>query len=380
MTAVAAFGPGRVNLIGEHTDYNDGLCLPFAIARGVTVHAEAIEGARVRGARRGPRRGRRLRGRRPRARQRGLARLRPRDGGRAGRGRPRGRRRASGIAGDLPRGSGLSSSAALSTALALALLALADEPEGDRRELASLCSRVENDWVGAQTGLLDQFAALFGREGHALRLDCRDLSIEPVALDLRGWTLAVASSGHEHVHAGSGYNDRRAECRAACEALGIASLRDAPPDAPDRLPAPLDRRVRHVLSENARVEAAVRALRDGDLAGLGALLDASHASLRDDYEVSVDAVERTVARLKDAGAAGARIVGGGFGGSVLALFPARERPRPTTRSLVEAAGPSSGGAASHLGWRSPGARGDRYFRFGLPPRARPSATCRGQRA
>ena len=127
-----------------------------------------------------------------------------------------------------PRGSGLSSSAALSTALALALLALADEPEGDRRELARLCSRVENDWVGAQTGLLDQLAALFGREGHALRLDCRDLSIEPVALDLRGWTLAVAPSGHEHVHAGSGYNDRRAECRAACEALGIASLRDAP--------------------------------------------------------------------------------------------------------------------------------------------------------
>ena len=169
------------------------------------------------------------------------------------------------IAGDLPRGSGLSSSAALSTALALALLALADEPEGDRRELARLCSRVENDWVGAQTGLLDQLAALFGQEGHALRLDCRDLSIEPVALDLRGWTLAVAPSGHEHVHAGSGYNDRRAECRAACEALGIASLRDAPPDAPDRLPAPLDRRVRHVLSENARVEAAVAALRDGDL-------------------------------------------------------------------------------------------------------------------
>ena len=124
---------------------------------------------------------------------------------------------------------------------------------------------MENDWVGAQTGLLDQLAALFGQEGHALRLDCRDLSIEPVALDLRGWTLAVAPSGHEHVHAGSGYNDRRAECRAACEALGIASLRDAPADAPDRLPAPLDRRVRHVLSENARVEAAVAALRDGDL-------------------------------------------------------------------------------------------------------------------
>jgi galactokinase len=243
------------------------------------------------------------------------------------------------IAGDLPRGSGLSSSAALSTALALALLALAGEPEGDRRELARLCSRVENAWVGAQTGLLDQLSALFGREGHALRLDCRDLSIEPVALDLRGWTLAVAPSGHEHVHAGSGYNDRRAECRAACEALGIASLRDAPPDAPEHLPAPLDRRVRHVLSENARVEATVAALRDGDLERVGTLLDASHASLRDDYEVSVDAVERTVARLKDAGAVGARIVGGGFGGSVLALFPPGAA-LPQDALVVEPAGPA----------------------------------------
>ena len=229
--------------------------------------------------------------------------------------------------------------AALSTALALALLALAGDAEGDRRELAKLCSRVENDWVGAETGLLDQLAALFGRAGHALRLDCRDLSLEPVALDLRGWTLAVAPSGHEHSHAGSGYNERRAECRAACEALGIGSLRDAPADAPDRLPAPLDRRVRHVLSENARVDAAVRALREGDLEELGALLDASHASLRDDYEVSVDAVERTVTRCKDAGAVGARIMGGGFGGSVLALFrPGATAPDDAT--VVEPAGPA----------------------------------------
>ena len=163
---------------------------------------------------------------------------------------------------------------------------------------------MENDWVGAETGLLDQLAALFGREGQALRLDCRDLSIEPIALDLRGWTLAVAPSGHEHTHAGSGYNERRAECRAACDALGIGSLRDAPADAPERLPAPLDRRVRHVLSENARVDAAVAALGDGDLDALGALLDASHASLRDDYEVSVDAVERTVTRLQGRGRGG----------------------------------------------------------------------------
>jgi galactokinase len=335
--AAVAFGPGRVNLIGEHTDYNDGLCLPFAIERGVTVRAEAIEGDLV------------------------LAYAddlgeddefpvadpgRDADGWRAFVRGTFGELAAAGhgvgatrlrISGDVPRGSGLSSSAALSTALALALLALGGEGAGDRRELARLCSRVENDWVGAQTGLLDQLAALFGREGHALRLDCRDLAIEPVPLDLHGWTLAVAPSGHEHVHAGSGYNERRAECRAACAALGIATLRDAPADAPSRLPPPLDRRVRHVLTENTRVDAAVAALRSGDLPALGALLDASHASLRDDYEVSVEAVERTVDRLKQAGAAGARIVGGGFGGSVLALFPPDATPPPDA-TTVEPAG------------------------------------------
>jgi galactokinase len=319
--AVVAFGPGRVNLIGEHTDYNDGLCLPFAIARGVTVRAEALDGGRVL-ARAGdldedddfeaaaP----------PRGAEGWRAFVRGTVAELAVAGHAVAGARVA-IAGDVPRGSGLSSSAALSTALALALIELAGEAEGDRRDLARLCSRVENEWVGAQTGLLDQLAALFGRAGHALRLDCRDLSIEEVPLELRGWTLAVADSGHEHTHAGSGYNERRAECARAAELLGIASLRDAGSDAPERLPAPLDRRVRHVLSENARVEEAVAALRAGDLEALGALLDASHRSLRDDYEVSVPAVEATVARLEEAGAAGARIVGGGFGGSVLALFP-----------------------------------------------------------
>jgi len=331
--AVVAFGPGRVNLLGEHTDYNDGLCLPFAIARGVTVRGQALAGGQVEAHAADLGEDDAFAAATPSRDAEGWrAFVRGTVGELSAAGHAIGGARLH-IAGDVPRGSGLSSSAALSTALALALLALAGEEADDRRELARLCSRVENDWVGAQTGLLDQLAALFGREGHALRLDCRDLSIEPVALDLRGWTLAVAPSGHEHVHAGSGYNERRAECRAACEALGIASLRDAPPDAPAALPAPLNRRVRHVLSENARVESAVAALRDGDLAELGALLDASHASLRDDYEVSVDAVERTVARLKDAGAAGARIVGGGFGGSVLALFPPATAPPPQATAV-----------------------------------------------
>jgi galactokinase len=351
--AVAAFGPGRVNLLGEHTDYNDGLCLPFAIARGVNVRAETIEGDRVLAHADDLDEDDDFPAADPARDAEGWRAFVRGTVGELGRaGHAVGGTRLS-IAGDVPRGAGLSSSAALSTGLALALLALGDEsragraasdpaagdPAFDRRELARLCSRVENDWVGAQTGLLDQLAALFGRAGHVLRLDCRDLSIEEVALDLKGWTLAVAPSGHEHVHAASGYNQRRAECREAAELLGVASLRDASSDAPDRLPEPLNRRVRHVLTENARVDAAVAALRDGDLACLGGLIDASHASLRDDYEVSVDAVERTVERLKAAGAAGARIMGGGFGGSVLALFAPDAQP-PEDATKVEPAGPA----------------------------------------
>ena len=198
---------------------------------------------------------------------------------------------------------------------------MAGEPEGDRLALARLCSRAEREWTGADTGLLDQVAVLLARAGHALRVDFRDLSIETVPLDLRGWRLAVAPSGASHDHATSGYNARRAECRAACLGLGIASLRDADPDDAARLREPLAGRVRHVVSENARVDAGVRALVEGDMERLGALLDASHASLRDDYDVSVPEVEALVRDLKHAGAAGARIHGGGFGGAVLALFP-----------------------------------------------------------
>jgi galactokinase len=226
------------------------------------------------------------------------------------------------ITGTLARGSGLSSSAALEVALCLALLGLAGaDGDADRLALARLCSRVENDWVGANTGLLDQTAALLGREGQALRIDFRGVHVTPVPLDLGEWRLATIDSGEAHSHAGSGYNERRAECAQACERLGIATLRDARADALGDLPAVLARRVRHVLEENARVERTVAALHDGDLAAVGRLLDASHASLRDLYEASTDAVDRTVAAMRAAGAAGARMVGGGFGGHVLALLP-----------------------------------------------------------
>ena len=224
------------------------------------------------------------------------------------------------VSGDVPRGSGLSSSAALETALCLALLGVAGAEEPDRVELAKLCSRVENDWVGAETGLLDQLASLLGAEGHALRIDFATLAIERVPLDLRGWQLVTVDSGAAHEHAASGYNERRAECEAAAHELGVTTLSEATLDSAERLPEPGRRRARHVLTENARVDATVDALRAGDLEAVGRLLDASHASLRDDYDSSVEEVEAAVERLKRAGAVGARMMGGGFGGAVLALL------------------------------------------------------------
>jgi galactokinase len=320
-----AFAPGRVNLIGEHTDYNDGLCLPFAVGMGVTVeardspdgtmHAHALDlDEHDAFAPDEPQ---------PAAGWRAFVRGIVAELAAAGHAlRPA----SLTITGDIPRGSGLSSSAALEVALALALLGHSGAEEPDRRQLAKLCSRVETTWVGAQTGLLDQLASLFAHAGQAIRLDTRTLTIDPVPLELGRWRLVTVNSGSEHTHAGSGYNQRRDECRRACALLGIESLRDAGDADAERLPSPLDRRIRHVIEENRRVDAAVAALEHRDLRALGRLLDASHASLRDLYEVSVPAVEATVAQLHAAGAAGARIVGGGFGGSVLALFPPSVTP------------------------------------------------------
>jgi galactokinase len=223
------------------------------------------------------------------------------------------------IEGDLPQRVGLSSSAALCVALALALYGAAGTEPPRPVRLARLCSRVESEWAGQDTGLLDQLASLLGEEGRALRLDMRTLEARPVELNLDGHVLATLDSGASRSLAASGYNERREECRRALELLGLESLRDA--DDASGLPAPLDARLRHVISENERVDAAVAALEGGEPAALGALLNESHASLRDDYEVSVPEVERAVAACMDAGALGARIMGGGFGGSVLALFP-----------------------------------------------------------
>jgi galactokinase len=318
---VTAFAPGRVNLIGEHTDYNQGLALPFAIADGVTVRGGALAEARIDA----------LAEDLDERDSFSLAEVSSAEGWRGFVRGAAGELARSGvslrgtslsISGTVPRGAGLSSSAALEVALALALLAVAEAPEPDRLELARLCSRIENDWVGAQTGLLDQIASLFGSADHALVVDFRSLDVRPVALSLGDFKLVVLDSGEEHTHAGSGYNERRAECAEAASQLGLDSLRDAKLSDVERLPAPLSLRARHVITENDRVSEAVEALERGDLEELGRLLDASHASLRDCYEVSTEAVEDAVARCKEAGAIGARIMGGGFGGSVLALLPA----------------------------------------------------------
>jgi galactokinase len=309
-----------VNLIGEHTDYNEGLALPFAIAAGVTVRATATADRRIRAralnldeedefALTDP----------PRA-----------PGWRAFvRGVVAELQRAGfplvgaelEIGSDLALGAGLSSSAALEVALCLALLALAGAADADRTDLALLCARAETDWVGAQTGLLDQLASLYGAPETALLIDFQTLELDPVPLALEGgWRLVLLDSGERHANASSAYNERRAECARACELLGVGSLRATSWDALERLPEPLQRRARHVLGENDRVKDMVSALRAGEPAAAGPLLNASHASLRDQYEVSTAAVERAVAKLLGAGAAGARIVGGGFGGQVLGLF------------------------------------------------------------
>src|SRR3954449_1352665 len=192
-----AYAPGRVNLIGEHTDYNGGLSLPFAIAGGVTVSALAGGDGVVVDA--------------PGAEvfARGVAAELGVEGG----------LRLS-IASDLPIGAGLSSSAALCVALCLAIAG-----EQDPLEIAKLCSRVENEWVGAQTGLLDQLASLLGRAGHALRIDFRSLEVEPVPLELGDWRLVTVDSGETRELGASGYNERRAECAEAARLLGVETLR-----------------------------------------------------------------------------------------------------------------------------------------------------------
>jgi len=333
-----AFAPGRVNLIGEHTDYNEGLALPFAISDGVTVHARAIPANRIEAFARDLDARDRFELGRPapaakgwRAFIHGAAAELAKTGVSV-----RGTRLE--IYGTVPRGAGLSSSAALEVALTLALIAVAGAEQPPKTELAKLCSRVENEWVGAQTGLLDQLASLCGERERALRIDFRALDVQPVLLELGDFKLVTLDSGERHANAASGYNERRSQCAQARDELGLESLRDATLEMAAELPRPLRQRVEHVVTENERVSSTVAALERRDLEAVGGLLDASHASLRDCYEVSTPAVERAVERCREAGAIGARIMGGGFGGNVLALFPPDANPPEGAVEVTPGAG------------------------------------------
>jgi len=250
---------------------------------------------------------------------------------------------------DVPVGAGLSSSAALTCSVALALSDLV-APELRREDLVELARSAENDFVGAPTGILDQSASVLCTAGHALFLDTRDRTSEQVPLDLAaaGLALLVVDSGVTHDHAEGGYGDRRRECEQAAERLGVALLRDIDDVAAlqplaDGTPEGevLLRRARHIVTENARVLEVVAALRAGDdPRTIGPTLTASHASMRDDFEITVPEVDAAVQAALDAGAYGARMTGGGFGGCVLALVET-DAVEPVVRA-VEAAYAAAG--------------------------------------
>jgi galactokinase len=315
----ATWAPGRVNLIGEHTDYSGGLALPAAIELGVTVEIDDAAPAVSLSSREfGPAEPFAPDGGGPPAS--GWARYAQAVAAElAALGRP-----AVGLAGtvtsDLPAGAGPSSSAALEVAVALALCAVADF-ELEPLELALACQRAELRAVGVPCGILDQAGSVLGRRGAAILLDCGTLEHRFVPVPANAG-LVVLDSGVERRLEGSGYATRRAELERALRLVCAERSTEVELTQLDGLDAVSLRRLRHVVTENERVRRFAAALEAGDLRAAGRLLSQSHASLRDDYEVSTPEIDRLVALAEAAGAYGARIVGGGFGGSVLALAEA----------------------------------------------------------
>lgn len=314
-----ARAPGRVNLMGEHTDYNEGLVLPTPIPQQtlaelarcagevVTVVSTTLQERETYVL------GGELRTGRWIDYVQGLTRALRETGHPLGGFDLR-------LDSDVPLGSGLSSSAALEISVLRALREAFSLPIDDVL-LARLGQKAENDHVGAPVGLMDQMASSLGREGEALFLDMRSLAAESVPLP-SSLELMVIDSGIRHSNAGSGYAERRAECRRAADLLGVPQLRDADLNLLEstRLPAPLDRRARHVITENLRVRETVSALRRGDLAAVTAAFAASHASMRDDFETSLPQIDLLVAlAAAQPSVHGARLTGGGFGGAVVAL-------------------------------------------------------------
>jgi galactokinase len=310
---LVASAPGRINLIGEHTDYNGGFVLPCAVGRRVAVAigrgGEELYSTNFDETRR--------MGREKDSSWADYPRGVVWAFGEEGRGV--GDFRAT-FAGDVPLGSGLSSSAAIEAATALALAAHF-RLGMDRQELAVLCQRAENEFVGVQSGIMDQYASLLCEKGAALLIDCRSLEAESIPLDLEGGdlTLLVCDTRIERGLADTGYNDRRAACERAAETLGVEQLRDARENDLGRLSGEELKRARHIVTENARVLEATEALRAGDFGELGHLMYASHASMRDDFEISTRELDAFVELAEAGGALGARLTGAGFGGSAIAL-------------------------------------------------------------
>ena len=349
--------PGRINLIGEHTDYNGGYVLPFAIPQSARLAVR----------------------RRPDDTWRFTsvdldstverAALVPGETGwhsyLAGvvwalreAGHPVGGADFV-LTSDVPIGAGLSSSAAIECATLTALCELYGL-DIDLMQRARLAQRAENAYVGAPTGLMDQAASTLCTADHALFLDCHTLEVSQVPLDVRaaGLEILVVDTRTPHSHVDGEYAARRASCEAACRILGIDLLREVTDleAALAQLPELEAKRVRHVVTENQRVLDAVAALGAGDFARVGELMTASHASMRDDYEITVPTVDLAVATLLDSGALGARMTGGGFGGCVLALIPA-DRAEAAAQAVVEAfADEGFGSPVSFLAHPSAGAR------------------------
>jgi galactokinase len=325
--AIRHAAPGRINIIGEHTDYNQGFALPIALADRTVVTFTPGDGETI-------------------------VVSSDREGGEVSISLDTSPGDVSGwaayVAGvvwslrsaDLPvrggtmsitsqveMGSGLASSAALECA-AIGAIATATGLAASRVELARLAQVAENDYVGAPTGLMDQLASLCGEPHQALLIDFLDLSVRHVPFDpdAAGVELLVVNSHAPHHHAGGEYAARRASCERAAADLGVSSLRhvqDRGPSVLNEVKDPLDaRRARHILTENERVLEVVAALHDSDFAAVGRILVASHASMRDDFEITTDHIDLIADAAVQAGALGARMTGGGFGGCVIALVGA----------------------------------------------------------
>jgi galactokinase len=319
--------PGRVNLIGEHTDYNDGFVLPAAIDRETVVAIGRADGRKITAI----------------ASDfgddrdsfsladpvehvpadwanyvRGVAQALIADGfALAG--------AQMVIAGDVPLGSGLSSSASLEVAVGNALVGVTGQSI-DSTRMAKIAQRAENEFVGCACGIMDQLISTRGEAGHALLIDCRSLDCTPVSIP-EGVSIIIAHSGVRHAHAGGEYNDRRQQCETAAKHYSVSALRDLTVEQLEAGKTGLDnvsfRRARHVVTENARTEAAASALKRGNLQRLGELMEQSHASMRDDFEITVPAVDQLAAIMAAPlnGEGGARMTGGGFGGCVIAVAP-----------------------------------------------------------